>query len=695
VNDKSDYSLSHTITDVALVELGRRTAMLDAIGYAATQIIGGEDWHTGIQELLDRLGRATEVSRVTLFEIHRAPDNRLVESCRYDWADAGYKRLSADPRYHSIPLVETEGQLSGWAAARQRGEIVQATLHEVTGETLQTFLEHGTQSFISVPIMLRTGVWGFLGLDDCQRERQWSDLEIDVLKIAATLIAGAVERAQSDEELRRSRERYALAARGANDGLWDWDLAENRTYLSPRLYEILGVPEGSLETPHGMISACCLPEDAEAWERYFGRCVAEGRRKFEFEARLQRRPGDIRAGGTTPQRWIVIRGLVIYEGGKAARLVGSLRDITDRKLIETDLRASEARVRAILDTAFDAVITVDQRGCIVEFNAAATRIFGHPRDAVLGRSMANLIVPPIYRAAHTAGMKRYLATGESTVLNKLIEVEALRADGTHFPVELSIAEVEVPGARLFTAMMRDISERKQIEAQLGLAERQRAQLARHFSPNMVEELMQAGKGFGAPRTQPVAVLFADLYDYTEMTAAMTGAQIIALLREFHAIVEDAVFNHSGTLDMYTGDGLMATFGTPNPGPMDATSAIAATRQMLRELNHWNDARAEKGEERIRIGVGLHFGPATLGDVGTDQRLELTVVGDTINIASRIEKLSRQVSTAVVASDELIHRAIAEAGREAVEGFVDLGEHQVRGRQALIRLWGLSADSQQF
>jgi adenylate cyclase len=117
--------------------------------------------------------------------------------------------------------------------------------------------------------------------------------------------------------------------------------------------------------------------------------------------------------------------------------------------------------------------------------------------------------------------------------------------------------------------------------------------------------------------------------------------------------------------------------------------------MLRELNHWNDARAEKGEERIRIGVGLHFGPATLGDVGTDQRLELTVVGDTINIASRIEKLSRQVSTAVVASDELIHRAIAEAGREAVEGFVDLGEHQVRGRQALIRLWGLSADSQLF
>ena len=684
MNDAS-HSLSHAITDAALVELGRRTAMLDAVSYAATQIVGGADWRAGIQELLDRLGRATEVSRVTLFEIHEGPDRQPAESCRYDWADIGFERLSGDPRYHNIPLREPEGQLHEWAAARQRGEVVQAALKDVTGETRQTFLEHGTQSFISVPIMLRTGVWGFLGLDDCRRERPWSGLEIEVLKTAAALIAGAIERADADEELRRSRERYALAARGANDGLWDWDLVEQRSYLSPRLYEILGMPEGSLDDPNGVIAACCLPADAMQWDQYLHRCIAEGTRKFEFEARL--------ANARVRQRWIVIRGLIMYESGRATRLVGSLREITDRKQIETDLRASEARVRAILDTAFDAIVSVDIEGRIVEFNEAATRIFGHSRQAAIGKILAELIVPPIYRAAHTAGMQRYLETGKSSVLNKLIEVEAVRADGTHIPVEISIAEVLLPEGRLFTAMMRDISERKRIEAQLGLAERQRAQLARHFSPNMVEELMQAGKEFGPPRTQPVAVLFADLYDYTEMISTMTGAQVIALLREFHAIVEDAVFNHSGTLDQYTGDGLMATFGTPSPGPLDATSAIAATRQLLRELNRWNVARAARGESRIRIGIGLHFGPATLGDVGTEQRLELTVVGDTVNIASRIETLSRQVGTAAVASDELVQRAIAEAGREAIEGFHDLGEHQVRGRQTPIRVWGLSAESQ--
>ena len=263
------------------------------------------DWRVGIQELLNRLGRATDVSRVTLFEFHKGPDGEPAESCRYDWAEPGYARLSDDPRYHNIPLQEPEGQLHEWALARQRGEIVQATLHEVTGETRQTFLEHGTQSFISVPIMLRAGVWGFLGLDDCRDERVWHALEIDVLKTAAALIAGAIERAATDEALRSSRERYALAARGANDGLWDWDLTENRTYFSPRLYEILGLPEGTLASPKafaGQLEADATPSSgASTWPTASpsGGASSSSRRAC---ARMR---------GTQP-RWVVIRGLIVY-----------------------------------------------------------------------------------------------------------------------------------------------------------------------------------------------------------------------------------------------------------------------------------------------------------------------------------------------------------------------------------------------
>src|SRR5262249_10676055 len=158
----------------------------------ATQIVGGEDWRVGIQELLDRLGRATGVSRVTLFEFHPGPDGKLAESCRHDWAEPGLARLSPDPRYRNMPLVEADGSLDDWTVRRQRGEVIEALLRDLTGYTRQVFLEHGTLSFVSVPIMLHDGgCWGFLGFDDCRSERAWSTLEIDVLRSAAALVASA------------------------------------------------------------------------------------------------------------------------------------------------------------------------------------------------------------------------------------------------------------------------------------------------------------------------------------------------------------------------------------------------------------------------------------------------------------------------------------------------------------------------
>src|SRR5262249_51553623 len=125
----------------ALGELHRRTAMLEAIGYAATRIVTSGDWQTGIQELLDRLGQAMSVSRGPLFEMPKGADGHPVESCRYDWSEPGLSRLSSDPRYQSIPLVDAAGRLDEWTRRRQQGEVVQATLSDVTGGNRDIFLE--------------------------------------------------------------------------------------------------------------------------------------------------------------------------------------------------------------------------------------------------------------------------------------------------------------------------------------------------------------------------------------------------------------------------------------------------------------------------------------------------------------------------------------------------------------------------
>src|SRR5262249_11383924 len=150
--------------------------------------------HVG--ELLERLGGAIGVSRITLFEVHKGEHGHRVQSCRYDWAEPGLAPLSNDPRYNNMPLSDDGNpeDVNEWSRRRERGEIIQATLTDTTGYPRQVFLEHGTLSFLSVPVMVQGQWWGFLGFDDCRRERVWSEEEIHVLKTAAALIAGAVER---------------------------------------------------------------------------------------------------------------------------------------------------------------------------------------------------------------------------------------------------------------------------------------------------------------------------------------------------------------------------------------------------------------------------------------------------------------------------------------------------------------------
>jgi PAS domain S-box-containing protein len=658
--------------------------LLRAIGFAATYIIAAKDWRSGIQGLLDRLGQAAGVSRVTLFEVHLGPEGRLVESIRYDWAEPGLAKLADDERYQNMPLSDEDrsGDLGDWALRRARGEVVQATLREVRGYTREVFLEHGTLSFASVPVMVGDLFSGLLAFDDCKSERVWSPLEIEVLQTAAALIAGAIGRARANEDLRRSEERYQMAARGANDGLWDWDLPRARAYYSPRLVEILGVRDAELGDSLAGLFEQFDPLDAAAAYDYLDRRFQRLRKKFHFECRL-------RAASGVMRRWVVARGLIVYHHGQPIRVVGSLREITQFRQAMAELREREMRARAILDTAYDGIVTMDEAGRIVEFNAAAARIFGFSADQVVGRLVSDTIIPDNQRAAHKASLQRYLVTGERTILGRVAEVEGLTADGKRIPIELTVAEVPLPEGRLFTGILRDITERREFELQLTEAEKQRSSLARYFSPNIVNEVMRTGGRIGRALRFDATVLFADLINYTAISAEMSGEQVIAELRKFHGIVEDAVFGNDGTLDKYIGDGVMATFGTPRPGPRDATNAIICARRLVTAFAPWNWSRAAADLPKLQLSVGLHFGEVTLGEVGSGRRFEFTAVGNTVNVANRIEAMSRMLKVAIIASDAVVAAVQRENGDEFLDGFRDLGIHTVRGHKEAFRLWGLT------
>ena len=660
----------------ALGELQRRTAMLDAIGYAATRIVLGADWRVGIQELLNRLGVAAEASRVSLFEIHRDAKGMPVESCRYDWTEPGQPPMSTDPRYQNMPLIDADGVIDDWTRRRQRGEVVQALQRDLTGYTRQVFEETATLSFISVPIMLRSGCWGFLAFDDCHVERSWTALEVDVLKTAASLIAGAMERAQADERLRLSEERYALAARGASDGLWDWDVVTERAYFSPRLHEILGLQDGALGDSMATFLDCFHAEDAARIRDYIRARFAARRRKLRFEARL-------RESADHP-RWFVARAMIVYDGERPTRVVGSMRDITE-------VKEADAKLRTLTDDAPVLLSMIDPDDRLIFANSRFLKFFGRTLEDIAagGWDWTGDIHPDDLPEVQ----RRW---SEALRLHHSVEFEhrVRRHDGEYRWVhESEVARFSPEGQFLgFVGALVDITDRKRAEAQLSDTERRRAVLARHFSPNMVEELMRTGGQLDAVRTQPIAVMFADLFGFTVLSATMPATDVVGLLRSFHALVEEAVFGNQGTLDKYIGDGVLATFGTPRPGPRDATNAVGAARAIIAGINRWNSERAEHGRRPIRIGIGLHYGEATLGNVGSARRFEHTVVGETVNLASRIENLTRELDIALLVSGAIIEAVKREGGDAVLAGFQDLGSHAIRGYKQRVQLWGMAAVS---
>jgi two-component system cell cycle sensor histidine kinase/response regulator CckA len=129
-------------------------------------------------------------------------------------------------------------------------------------------------------------------------------------------------------------------------------------------------------------------------------------------------------------------------------------------------REAEAQVRAVLEAALDAVITIDHTGRILEFSPAAEAMFGHERAKVLGTQMAELLIPPTLRADHYRGLERYLDSGEGKMIGKRVEASALRADGSEFPIEIAISRVRTDGPAVFTGYIRDISEQKRSESQV-------------------------------------------------------------------------------------------------------------------------------------------------------------------------------------------------------------------------------------
>ncbi|TAJ25527.1 MAG: adenylate/guanylate cyclase domain-containing protein [Reyranella sp.] len=200
----------------------------------------------------------------------------------------------------------------------------------------------------------------------------------------------------------------------------------------------------------------------------------------------------------------------------------------------------------------------------------------------------------------------------------------------------------------------------------------------HVSPAVVDRLL-------AQQTDPpsemrtICVMFLDIRGFTAMTRQRAAAETVELLNAFFAEMIGVVDRHNGIINKFLGDGFLAIFGAPLDDPAAAENALAASHDMLAVVETWNRARPQHA---LRVGIGIHMGEAVTGTVGSPQRKEYTVIGDTVNLAARLEQLTKETRAQILVSTA-VHEAVQS------DGATDLGPLAIRGYEEKVRVWRIA------
>jgi adenylate cyclase len=222
----------------------------------------------------------------------------------------------------------------------------------------------------------------------------------------------------------------------------------------------------------------------------------------------------------------------------------------------------------------------------------------------------------------------------------------------------------------------------------GLRERDnlRTTFGKYMTTTVMEHLL-AGKVQLGGESLPVTVLFTDIRSFSTISERMEAHALVSLLNEYFAEMVTIIMHEDGVVDKFIGDAIMAVFGAPVPKPGDAERAVRAAIRMREALASLNQKLVERGMDPIRAGIGIHTGEVVAGNIGSEARMEYTVIGDAVNVAARLETATKDTGEDILVSED----TRAQVG-EAFD-FRPLGDIQVKGRQQPVRIYGVGTPAQ--
>jgi PAS domain S-box-containing protein len=353
-----------------------------------------------------------------------------------------------------------------------------------------------------------------------------------------------------------------------------------------------------------------------------------------------------------------------WDQGGDRRFGAIIRDITERVEMGNELRRSQTRAQAIMASANDAIITADANGKVLSWNRAATDIFGHPENEMIGRCLT-AIIPEKFRSAHEEGIERVSGGGEHHVIGHTVELAGLHQSGKEIPIELSLSTWTIEGEVFYSGIVRDITARKKDEKKLlsqkaKLAQRAAAlkqlneevsskneqlqalsnKLAKYLSHQVYQNIFEGKKDVKIESYRKnLTIFFSDIQGFTELTDRVESEVLTNALNKYLNEMSRIAEEHGGTIDKFIGDAIMIFFGDPESRgeQEDAIAcvkmAIAMRKKLAEMRRQWDVLGISKP---LSVRMGINTGYCTVGNFGSEDRLDYTIVGGSVNLASRLE-----------------------------------------------------------
>ncbi|RYD93518.1 MAG: GAF domain-containing protein, partial [Sphingomonadales bacterium] len=292
---------------------------------------------------------------------------------------------------------------------------------------------------------------------------------------------------------------------------------------------------------------------------------------------------------------------------------------------------------SILKSTSNAVITFDEDERIVTANEAARKLLNAPLDGLVGVAARDA-----FTGKNDWIAERLERTDRDREAYIAMDAELIGQDGGASSINLTAAPLVDANDAVIGSMlvMEDITSEKRV----------RSTMARYMSKEVADQLLEAGESELTGKDQTVSILFSDVRGFTTIAEKIGARETVTMLNSYFTEMVDVIFEHKGILDKYIGDAIMALFGAPFAGPNDADNAIATANKMMVELKALNLKRADMGEPPIDIGLGISTGNVIVGNIGSIKRMEYTVIGDSVNLASRLEGANKAYGSKILFSE---------------------------------------------